>query len=280
VEGPETYTVALATPSSTTGSSIALDGANSSVTTTIIDNDTGADPNDYDNLGLPGDQGANDFNNVTNDKYYGGTGNDTINGTSNPDLIYGGSGNDTLKGNGGGDTIYGGSGTDDIDGSGDNDIIVGGYGADTLRGGGGNNIFQYLSVNDAGDTIFDFSSANDSFEFSLSGFSFANQSTATTSPNVTNVSTVGTGSIADADVVRWTGTASSMDSVAEVDAFLHGQPGTFDGGVLVAAYTASGNVGIYYDADANDAGGTVLLATLQGITNTTLLSANDFHIIT
>ena len=38
VEGYETYTVALATPTSTTGSAIAL-GANS-VTTTIIDNDT------------------------------------------------------------------------------------------------------------------------------------------------------------------------------------------------------------------------------------------------
>ena len=40
VEGPETYTVALATPTSTTGSAIALDGTNASVTTTIIDNDT------------------------------------------------------------------------------------------------------------------------------------------------------------------------------------------------------------------------------------------------
>ena len=39
VEGDETYTVALATPTSTTGSAIAL-GANNSVTTTIIDNDT------------------------------------------------------------------------------------------------------------------------------------------------------------------------------------------------------------------------------------------------
>ena len=40
VEGSESYTVALASPTSTTGSSIALDGANASVTTTIIDNDT------------------------------------------------------------------------------------------------------------------------------------------------------------------------------------------------------------------------------------------------
>ena len=39
VEGDETYTVALATPTSTTGSAIAL-GANDTVTTTIIDNDT------------------------------------------------------------------------------------------------------------------------------------------------------------------------------------------------------------------------------------------------
>ena len=109
----------------------------------------------------------------------------------------------------------------------------------------------------------DFTSANDSFEFRLpwtsggssGGFSLANQSIAATSATMINVSTVGTGSIAGADVVRWTGTNTSMDSVAEVDAFLAAQPGTFDGGVLVAAYTASGDVGVYYDADANGAGG-------------------------
>ena len=39
VEGDESYTVALATPTSTTGSAIAL-GAESTVTTTITDNDT------------------------------------------------------------------------------------------------------------------------------------------------------------------------------------------------------------------------------------------------
>ena len=60
---------------------------------------------------------------------------------------------------------------------------------------------------------------------------------------------------------------------------LAAQPGTFNGGVLVAAYTASGNVGIYYDADANDAGGAVLVATLQGVTNTSSLAADDFHFI-
>jgi Ca2+-binding RTX toxin-like protein len=261
---------------------------------TITDNDI-ADPNDHDDLGAPGDQTPGDFN-PADTTYYGGAGNDHINGTGVNDIIYGGSGDDTLGAQGGDDVIYGGSGNDTINGNNDNDTIVGGYGADQLTGSGGDDKFQFWSVNDAGDVIADFNSSggsgDDSLEFRLpwtdgsfsGGFNFANQSTATTAPTIIDVGAAGTvggsgTSIALADVVRWTGTASSMDSVAEVDAFLQAQNGTFDGGVLMGAYTASGTVGIYYDADANSAGGTVLLATLQGITNTSSLLQSDFHII-
>jgi VCBS repeat-containing protein len=125
------------------------------------------DPNDFDNLGLAGDQNPSDFSGATR---YGGPGNDHINGApANTGInLYGGTGDDDIVGNNAANSIYGGSGSDTIKGNGGADLIVGGYGADTLTGNGGNDTFQFLSTRDTGDTVTDFTAGTggDVFDFS------------------------------------------------------------------------------------------------------------------
>ena len=62
----------------------------------------------------------------------------TMNGGSDNDLIRGGSGNDTLIGGAGNDRIYGGLGDDNLQGQDDHDQIWGDAGEDILTGGIGN----------------------------------------------------------------------------------------------------------------------------------------------
>jgi Ca2+-binding RTX toxin-like protein len=69
---------------------------------------------------------------------YGGSGNDSIEGTTGDDEIYGFEGKDTIQGGKGKDTIYGSEGSDDLKGGEDNDTLYGGVGDDTLIGESGN----------------------------------------------------------------------------------------------------------------------------------------------
>ncbi|HCE2073022.1 TPA: tandem-95 repeat protein [Vibrio parahaemolyticus] len=73
------------------------------------------------------------------------------------DTIYGGAGNDILFGQGGNDKLFGGA---------DNDILIGGLGSDILTGGDGEDIFKWLDVANEHDTVTDFSSSEDSLDFS------------------------------------------------------------------------------------------------------------------
>ncbi|EGQ7916205.1 tandem-95 repeat protein [Vibrio parahaemolyticus] len=73
------------------------------------------------------------------------------------DTIYGGAGNDILFGQGGNDKLFGGA---------DNDILIGGLGSDILTGGDGEDIFKWLDVANERDTVTDFSSSEDSLDFS------------------------------------------------------------------------------------------------------------------
>jgi Ca2+-binding RTX toxin-like protein len=166
--------------------------------------ETGADPNDFDNLTggsvvsgnftgsgnadtFTGDGGDQTLNGQGgNDTIYGQGGNDNINGNNDNDTLYGQAGSDTVSGNGGDDTLYGGSGVDSVTGNNENDvlyggsgndtlnglngddILIGGYGADTLSGGGGNDTFKFLDVRDTNDTILDYMQSGTDF-IDLSG---------------------------------------------------------------------------------------------------------------
>lgn len=99
------------------------------------------------------------------DVLFGGSGDDTISGGAGPDTLSGGAGNDTLDGQSGPDTLSGGAGNDvllggvgaDIlEGDGGKDVLIGGLGKDILEGGGGADTFNYLHIQEAGDTILDF----------------------------------------------------------------------------------------------------------------------------
>lgn len=67
----------------------------------------------------------------------GKTGNDTLHGGGGRDVLYGGEGNDYLYGDGGIDFLFGGNGNDYMDGGADDDHLEGGIGNDTLLGGAG-----------------------------------------------------------------------------------------------------------------------------------------------
>ena len=124
----------------------------------------GADPNDFDNLGAPGNQTVNAAN--AGSTIYGGAGNDILNGGNGPDILYGGSGNDSLDGGTQVDRLYGGSGNDTLLGGTGVDYLYGGYGADTLTGGNSSDFFVFLDTRDTGDKITDFSVGSDKIDLS------------------------------------------------------------------------------------------------------------------
>lgn len=117
------------------------------------------------------------------DNLFGGDGNDVISGGLDADVLSGGAGNDSLSGDAGADTITGGAGldtilggdgVDTIFGGGDADAITGGLGADILSGGTGADVFKYLSTDDSGDLISDFSIASgDKLDFVALGVTAA-----------------------------------------------------------------------------------------------------------
>lgn len=81
------------------------------------------------------------------DTIFAGAGATKIQGGADDDLLVGGAGNDILQGNTGDDIIFGGAG---------NDEIAGGAGNDILTGGSGNDTFNF-KFGDGIDTITDFS---------------------------------------------------------------------------------------------------------------------------
>lgn len=106
----------------------------------ILDGGEGNDTNSF--AGIGGDVIANlaegtasygmvnetftNFENLT-----GSTGNDSLTGDANANVLDGAAGNDTLVGGGGADTLTGGAGDDILAGGGGADIIDGGEGVDT-----------------------------------------------------------------------------------------------------------------------------------------------------
>jgi Ca2+-binding RTX toxin-like protein len=94
----------------------------------------------------------------------------TINRTFlNFDDVIGTSGNDTITGDFQANILNGSSGDDVISAGGGNDTLVGGAGADTLTGGTGTNTYIYNSPSEGADLITDFISI-DRIHLRSSGF--------------------------------------------------------------------------------------------------------------
>ncbi|MCB1488169.1 MAG: calcium-binding protein [Bauldia sp.] len=108
------------------------------------------------------------------DKINGNDGDDGINGGKGADTVKGGVGNDSILGAGGSDNLKGNNGDDTIGGGGGSDTINGGVGNDILTGNKGFNTFVFNSALDEAtnvDTITDFKSGGDAIDLALKIFS-------------------------------------------------------------------------------------------------------------
>lgn len=73
-----------------------------------------------------------------NDTISGGDGDDSMNGDAGDDVVDGGAGNDIVNGGTGNDSLIGGSDQDTLDGQDGDDTLLGGFGDDNLLGNRGN----------------------------------------------------------------------------------------------------------------------------------------------
>ena len=73
-----------------------------------------------------------------NDRIYGGHGDDNINGQDGDDQLWGEAGDDTLRGGNNNDWLWGGDDNDWLNGEAGDDILQAGLGDDTLLGGDNN----------------------------------------------------------------------------------------------------------------------------------------------
>ncbi|MBE1293300.1 MAG: hypothetical protein GJ677_12490 [Rhodobacteraceae bacterium] len=81
--------------------------------------------------------------NVANDKIYGSSVANHLDGAGGSDIIYGYDGNDSLEGETGNDRLYGGSGNDRLIGGSGNDYLRDESGIDLFDGGAGNDTVAY-----------------------------------------------------------------------------------------------------------------------------------------
>ncbi len=129
---------------------IGFDGEVTSGTDAYTNVFYGGAGNDYmDGAGgsdsLYGDEG--------NDTILGGAGDDLVAGGTGNDSLDGGTGNDALDGGEGNDTLLGGAGDDALTGGAGNDLLYGGAGADTITGGAGSDTIVIYAGESAGDVI-------------------------------------------------------------------------------------------------------------------------------
>ncbi|MCF7544292.1 calcium-binding protein [Pseudomonas petrae] len=102
-----------------------------------------------------------------NDLLSGGAGNDSLSGDEGADSLEGGDGQDNLSGGSGADILSGGSGDDSLSGGYDNDLLIGGNGNDYLAGGEGSDTYRF-SRGWGRDTVYNYDNSNnktDTIEF-------------------------------------------------------------------------------------------------------------------
>ncbi|HEY0475286.1 MAG TPA: peroxidase family protein [Kribbella sp.] len=85
-------------------------------------------------------------------------GNDTLTGTSSPNVLFGGSGSDTVNGGGGNDQLSGDAGNDTINGGSGSDQLIGDAGNDTFTPGPGVDFVRYRVGVSGADTVIGFDS--------------------------------------------------------------------------------------------------------------------------
>ena len=153
--------------------------------------------------------------------------------------------NNTLVGNSAANKLVSGAGNDILNGGAGNDTLLGGTGKDILTGGLGNDFFVFNTALNAStniDTLKDYTAANDTIQLE----------------NAIFTSLTATGALNAANFVVGTAAADANDYLV---------------------YNSSTGA-LYYDADANGAGGAVQFATVYstGTTPATLIAA-EFVVI-
>jgi Ca2+-binding RTX toxin-like protein len=115
----------------------------------------------FDGQGTSGDVYTNIFYGGGGNDYLDGAGaNDTLFGGTGNDTVLGGTGEDSLAGDEGADSLYGGSGNDVLDGGADADLVMGGDGNDQVSGGAGDDLVHgdggndTLNGNDGNDILY------------------------------------------------------------------------------------------------------------------------------
>ena len=176
------------------------------------------------------------------DGLYGSAFNDTLIGfdgevTSGADAytndFYGGAGNDYLDGRGGGDSLRGGDGDDTILGGAGGDLIIGGAGLDSIDGGTGSDTISLFYGQDAGEFI---EGGEDSDNSDVDVLIINGRAKVTYNPGD-----------AESGTIRWANgditTFANIENVQQVPCFTPGTViDTIDGGVRVEDLTVGQRV--------------------------------------
>lgn len=180
----------------------------------------------------------------------------------------------TAAGSAGNNVLVGGNGYDALSGGAGNDLLDGGaYGADTLTGGTGLDTFRFVVRDGFTDTITDFSSVNDTFQFEGDAFDFNGAAfdrlVADTSGRV---------NIAAADLIRHT--ATQFNSTGDVQNYLlTNGTGTVGEGAFLVGVNSSGRTMLYHTTDASGQGGDIMLVADLATTAASTIALADFTFI-
>jgi len=182
-----------------------------------------------------------------NDTLFGIGGNDTLYGLKGNDVIVGGGGNDLAIGSLGNDQINGAAGSDTLRGDGGNDLLLGGTGNDLLLGGAGSDL---LAGGQGADTLI---GGGEKDYFSYSSFVDGN------------------------DVIRdFAVAADVIDLVPLLNRTqFSGNTALQKFNTFVTLTQVGANTQVSINSSGNGATPTnVLLATLEGVTASTLTASN------